>query len=126
MHTDTASRNEASLNDVFVYRWPKISASTRLEKDEMMMGKDDRDNDDDDDNLTDLSCRGIPVIELGVPENFRTLDFSALDYSTERLERFVLRYVLIMIVLATIQYLLLSILHILVSSFSWILLFSSF
>ena len=59
--------------------------------------KDNSNNDNNNDNnndLNDLSRRGIPVIELGVPENFRTLDFSALDYSNERLERFVLRYVL--------------------------------
>ena len=101
-HTDTASRNEASLNDVLVYRWPNTSASTRLEEDGMMLeddnnNKDNSNNDNNNDNnndLNDLSRRGIPVIELGVPENFRTLDFSALDYSNERLERFVLRYVL--------------------------------
>jgi len=56
------NRNEASSKDLFLYHWPSVSAISR----------------------------GYPESAIGVPLDFRTLEFSALDYSAERLERFVL------------------------------------
>ena len=67
------SRNEASAKDLLVYQWP-------LQKNGVWNKS----------NSTDAVVRGLPTNELGVPSDFRTLDFSALDFSAERLERFVL------------------------------------
>ena len=66
------SRNEASNKDLLVYQWPEAG-----------------DLDAGVWNSKDIT-RGLPENELGVPHDFRTLNFSALDYSPERLERFVL------------------------------------
>ena len=62
-NTKRNSRNVASGKDLLLYHWP----------DEERFGQ-----------------RGLPCSELGVPDNFRTIEFSALDFSPERLERFVL------------------------------------
>ena len=59
------SRNVASALDLLLYQWPQEQGQLQ-------------------------GSRGLPISELGVPDNFRTLDFSALDYAPERLERFVL------------------------------------
>jgi hypothetical protein len=61
------NRNEASAKDLLVYSWPMATHGSS----------------------SDL-VRGYTESDMGVPLDFRTLEFSALDYSGERLERFVL------------------------------------